>query len=59
MLAEVSCVYAGVILETEGSIQQSSSVNNICFFAICYLNLIMKKELQEEVKVSMKCAKGF
>ena len=34
LLAKFSHVYAGVILETEGSIQQSSSVNNSCFIDI-------------------------
>ena len=47
-------VYAWVILETEGSIQQSSSVNNCCFFCYFLFKLENKKELQEEVKVSMK-----
>ena len=59
LLAKFSYVYAGAFLETEGSIQQSSSVNNCCFIAISYLNLTIKKELQEEVKVSMKCPKEF
>ena len=53
-------VYAGIILETESSIQQSSSDNNCCFIAICYLNLTIKKELQEEVDKSQWSAlKGF
>ena len=49
LLAKFSYVYAGVILVTEGSTQQSSSVTNCCFIGICYLNLTIKKELQEEV----------
>ena len=32
--SSVTCIYAGVILETEGSIQQSSNVNNCCSIAI-------------------------
>ena len=34
LLAKFSYVYAGVILETDGSIQQSSNINNCCFIAI-------------------------
>ena len=60
LLPKFSFIYAGVILETEGSIQQSSSVNDCCFMAICYLNLTIKKERQEEVNKSQWSAlRGF
>ena len=52
LLAKFSYVHAGVVLVTEGSIQQSSSVNNCCFITICYLNLPIKIELQEKVNKS-------
>ena len=39
LLAKFSNAYAGVILETEGSIKQSRRVNNCCCVAICYLNM--------------------
>ena len=60
ILAKFSYVYAGVILETEGSIQESASVNNCYFITIYCLNLAVKKELQEEVKKAQWSAlRGF
>ena len=50
ILPKYSYVYAGVILETKGSIQESSSVNNCCFITLYYLNLAIKKSFRKRLK---------